>query len=144
MNRLVSLLAILLLGASLGGCAGELAKIQTTVSNAIGTVGGVRVKSKTAYVAINVFNAAEKSVTAYLNLPACNGAIAVCRIYGAADALDKPFSAAIAARNDLLAWLKANPGSLADAGLYKALVSATSSLQKIMAIYNIETTGGSK
>jgi len=51
--------------------------------------------------------------------------------------LSPPFNAGISARNDLRAWMKANPGSLADAGLYNTLVAATESLQKVMDIYNI-------
>lgn len=108
-----------------------------TIDNAIGVVAQTKVKSKTAYVAINVFNAAERSVTNYLKLPLCTGVGNLCRVMGAAEALDAPFNSGIKARNDLRAFMKANPGTLADAGLYNTLVSATSSLQSIMAIYGI-------
>src|SRR5262249_7208940 len=96
-----------------------------------------KVKSKTAYVAINVFNAAERSATNYLRLPPCTGVGNLCRVAGAAEALEPPFRAGIQARNDLRAFMRANPGTLADAGLYNSLVAATESLQKIMSIYNI-------
>jgi hypothetical protein len=137
------LLAIGLLALSLGGCAGELAKIKTTFTNVVGVISNVKINSKAAYIAINVFNGTERTVTNYLKFPPCNGSIPVCRVSGAADALDEPFNAGISARNDMRAWMKANPGSLADAGLYNALIAATNSLQKVMAIYNIGT-GGSK
>jgi hypothetical protein len=95
----------------------------------------VKVNSKSAYIAINVFNAAERSATAYLRLPPCDGVIKVCRAAGAAEAIDQPFRAGIQARNDLRAYMRANKGTLADAGLYETLVAATDSLQRIMDIY---------
>src|SRR6267142_1534954 len=136
------LLVICALALSLGGCAGELEKMKTTFTNVIGIISNVKINSKAAYIAINVFNGAERTVTAYLSLPQCGKV--PCRIVGSATMLSQPFNAGIGARNDLRAWMKANPGSLADAGLYNALVAATNSLQKIMAIYNIGTTGGAK
>jgi hypothetical protein len=143
MKKLVLALTLALV-VPLGGCAETLAKFraaETTVSNAVGVVGGLKVKSKSAYVAINVFNAAERSATAYLKLPPCDGTTKVCRAAGAAEAIDPPFSAGIQARNDLRSYMKANKGTLADAGLYNTLVSATDSLQKIMDIYG---AGGAK
>lgn len=128
---------ILALALSLGACTADLQKFETTVSNAVGVIGSAKVKSKSVYIAINVFNAAERSVTAYLKLPPCTGAGTLCRVSGAAEALDSPFNAGIRARNDLRAFMKANPGTLADAGLYNTLVAATTSLQNVMTIYGI-------
>jgi hypothetical protein len=126
----------LVLSLAVGGCAGITKQIQT-VENAVGVVAKVKVKSKTAYIAINVFNAAERSATNYLRLPPCTGAGNLCRAAGAAEAIDAPFNAGIKARDDLRAFMRANPGTLADAGLYDSLVAATTSLQNIMAIYGI-------
>lgn len=126
----------LLLALSLAGCA-SWQKFETEVSNVVTVVGGTRVNSKSAYVAISVFNAAERSVAAYLRLPLCNGSVPLCRVPGAANALSQPFNAGISARNDLRAFMKANPGTLADAGLYDTLVSATSALQKVMNVYSV-------
>lgn len=133
MKRIILALALSL---SLAGCAG-LQKVETTLSNAVGVIGSTKINSKSVYVAINVFNAAERSVTAYLKLPPCTGAGTLCRVSGAAEALDAPFNAGIQARNDLRAFMKANKGTLADAGLYNTLVSATTSLQSVMTIYGI-------
>lgn len=134
------IIAALVLGATLvlGGCT-TAGNIFTTVENAYGTVAGTKVNSKTAFVAISAFNGAESLVTAYLNLPQC-GAIGVsklCRANGAAEALDQPFNAGIIARNNLRAYMRANKGTLADAGLYNTLVTATASLKQIMAVYGI-------
>lgn len=107
------------------------------IGQAIEVAGDVKVKSKTAYIAINVFNAAERSATNYLKLPPCTGVGNLCRVKGAAEAIDASFNAGIKARNDLRAFMKANPGTLADAGLYNTLVAATESLQNIMNIYGI-------
>lgn len=131
------ILAAVMLGTTLvlGGCA--TGGIITTVENAVGTVAGVKVKSKTAYVAISAFNGAESLVTAYLNLPQCGTGPKVCRAIGAAQALDQPFNAGIIARNNLRSYMRQNPGTLADAGLYDSLVAATSGLKQIMAVYGI-------
>ena len=137
---MIRLLTIVLVALSLSGCAG-LQRAETTISNAVGVIASTKVNSKSAYVAINVFNAAERSVTAYLRLPLCNGSIPVCRVNGAAAALGPPFNAGIQARNDLRSFMRANKGTLADAGLYNTLVAATNSLQQVMAIYGI---GGAK
>lgn len=136
---LVSVVALVL-----AGCAQtmqEFQKFETTVSNAVGVVASTKINSRTAYIAINTFNAAERSVTNYLNLPPCTGAGTLCRVSGAAEALDQPFNSGIVARNNMRAFMIANKGSLADAGLYNTLKAATASLQSIMAIYGI---GGSK
>lgn len=143
MRKFLVSAAAALVALSLGGCSDTLTKIETTVSNAVGVIGGAKINSKSAYVAINVFDAAERSVTAYLKLPACNGSIPLCRVHGAAQALDQPFNAGITARDSLRSFMKANPGTLADAGLYSTLTAATNSLEKVMAIYGIGT-GGSK
>jgi hypothetical protein len=127
----LALIAVLGLGLTASGCA-----TFQKVENAVGVVGGeLKVNSKSAYIAINVFNAAERSATAYLRLPPCDGVIKVCRAAGAAEAIDQPFRAGIQARNDLRAYMRANKGTLADAGLYETLVAATDSLQRIMDIY---------
>jgi hypothetical protein len=137
---LKKLFAIVLLTVGLAGCA-TFQKAETTLSNAVGVIASTKVNSKTVYVAINVFNAAERSVTAYLRLPPCDGVLKVCRTIGAAEAIDQPFRAGIQARNDLRSYMRANKGTLADAGLYDTLVSATKSLQNIMNIYGV---GGAK
>ena len=137
---MIRLLTIVLVALSLSGCA-SLQRAETTISNAVGVIASTKVNSKSAYVAINVFNAAERSVTAYLRLPLCNGSIPVCRVNGAAAALGPPFNAGIQARNDLRSFMRANKGTLADAGLYNTLVAATNSLQQVMTVYGI---GGAK
>lgn len=125
---------------SLGGCAdfsAKLQKIETTVSNAVSVVASTKIDSDKVYIAINVFNAAERSVTAYLRLPPCGSGPKLCRAVGAADALEKPFLAGIQARNDLRAFMRANPGTLADAGAYNTLTAATEALQNVMNIYGL-------
>ena len=129
MKRIVIALALVL---SLGGCA-----TFQKIDNAIGVIGQTKINSKSAYVAINVFNAAERSATAYLRLPPCEGVMKVCRAIGAAQAIDQPFRSGMQARNDLRAYMRANKGTLADAGLYNTLIAATNSLQNVMSIYGV-------
>lgn len=128
--------ALAMLAFSLGGCA-EWNKLETTVVNAVGVLGSTKVNSKSAYVAINVFNAAERTVTSYLSLPPCIGAGTLCRVNGAAAALEGPFTAGIVARDNLRVFMKANPGTLADAGLYNTLTAATAGLQRVMDAYGV-------
>lgn len=134
--RMKSLAAVALLALSLAGCA-TWQKVETVVSNAVGTLANVKVDSDKAYIAINVFNAAERSASAYLRLPPCGTGPKLCRVAGAADALEKPFLAGIQARNDLRTFMRANPGTLADAGLYNTLTAATEGLQNVMNIYGL-------
>jgi hypothetical protein len=133
--RKILAISLLALALPLGGCSDQLLKMKTTFTNVVSAIGSVKVKSKDAYIAINVFNAAEKSVTSYLNLPQCGKM--PCRIIGSASALSPSFNAGIGARNDLRAWMDANPGTIADAGLYNTLKAATTALQKVMTTYNI-------
>jgi hypothetical protein len=132
MRKIIAGALVLLSLASLPAC-----QSITALENAAGTVAGVKVKGKTAYIAISAFNASEKLVTAYLVLPLCNGTVTLCRKLGAAEALDQPFNAGIVARNQLRAYMRANPGTLADAGLYNNLIAASSGLKQVMAVYGI-------
>lgn len=127
------LIAIAMVSVSLGAC--------TQLKNVVGQIENTKINGKSAYVAIQAFNAVERTTTNYLNLPGCNGAIALCRQSGAAAALEKPFNAGISARNSLRAFMKANPGTLADAGLYNTLTSATSALQGVLNAYGINSQG---
>ena len=131
--------ALLVVAGPLGGCAKEWQETKDFVSNAADVVGGVKIKSKTAYVAINVFNAVEASVTVALRQPLCPKQQPLCRPLGFAAAVEQPFETGIAARNAMREWMKANPGTVADAGLYNSLVAATAAMKKVMAAYNINT-----
>jgi hypothetical protein len=133
------LITIAVLGAALtfGGCQ-QFKDFESTVSNAVEVVAGAKVNSQTAYIAINVFNGLESGATEYLKLPACGTGPAICRTRGAAAKIGPPFNAGISARNNLRAWMKANPGAtVADAGLYNTLVSATNALKDVMAAYGV-------
>jgi len=134
----VTLLAILAVGPLAGGCA-TFDKFETSVKNFVGAVANTKVNSRDVYIAINVFNGAERSVTNVLRLQPCvTGGSSLCRPLGFAAAVEAPFNSGITARNDLRAFMKANPGTLGDAGLYNTLTSATATLQKIMDQYGIK------
>lgn len=139
LKRVCLVLCLLTMPVALGGCADQVREFKTFATNVVDVVGGVKIKSTTAYVAINTFNVAEAAATNFLRLPPCPRQAPVCRPLGAAAALEGPFNAGIAARNELRAWMKANPGTLADAGLYDSLVQATTSLKKVMAAYGINS-----
>jgi len=98
------------LALSLVGCA-----TFQKVENAVGVIAQTKINSKSAYVASNVFNAAERSATAYLKVPPCDGVLKVWLAAGAAEAIDQPFRRGIQGRNALRAYMRANKGACAAA-----------------------------
>lgn len=102
----------------------------TTISGIVNS----NVPAKTAFVAANAFNVVEASATGYVQYctpkPApvgCNDAVIQTQIV-------PNINKGIAARSVLVSYLKA--GSTVDAGVYQKLLSATSALQSILAIYH--------
>lgn len=127
-------------GASLGGCQ-TWDQFTTSVKTTIDVIGGTKVSGAKAYIALNVFAGIETSTTKFLKLPACAPtSTVICRPRGAAAEIEGPFTTAIAARNQLRAWMKANPdATVADIGLYNALTAATNALAPILSKYGIST-----
>src|ERR1700744_6010605 len=111
------------LALSLGGCA----SLQTDLNNAWGIVTDATVPTAGVIVAGNSFDALETVATSYLSFCKANRSMSACATYPAVRAdLVPAVKAAQIARNNLEAFLVANPGQLGTAGLYNALQAAIS------------------
>lgn len=134
-------LVFALVALSLGGCA-TASSDWNAVTNAVGTVINGSVPRKTVYLAANEYDALEVAATSYLNFCRTSPGAAASQICapGAIAQLIPAVRAGRIARNNLLGFLKANPGKLGPAGLFNALQTAASTLQSIIAAYNIKTS----
>ena len=123
-------IAVALLAVSLSGCA--------TFQNAYNAATGSSVPGNLVIVAVNSFDAVEATATNYLRLPKCiAGGTPFCRSVTATAKLVPAIRAGRVARNNLEAFMQANPGALGPAGLYNALISATTTLQGVVNTYNV-------
>lgn len=130
MNRLV---AIGLLALSLGACS--------TLQKDYAIITGATVSTAAVTVAGNSFDALEATATNYLKLKRCNGTNGpICRDPGATAALIPAVRGARIARNNLEAFLVANPGQLGPTGLYNALTASLNTLEAIFSQYNVKVT----
>lgn len=128
MKRLFLVLAIV---GSVSGCA----KL-TADYNAIT---GSSVSPTAVIVAANAFDAVEATATNYLRLKKCSATTGpVCRNVVATKAIIPAVRSGRTARNNLEAFMQANPGMLGPTGLYNALQTATSTLEQVFAQYNIK------
>lgn len=128
-KRLIALCLVL----ALSGCA--------DFRNAVSVLEGTAVSPAAVYIASNGFDAAEATATNYLTLPRCAvTSPALCRSPAATKQIIPAVRAGRKARDDLKAFLAANPGQLGPTGLYNALTAATGTLHGVFQIYNIGGT----
>lgn len=132
------LFALLLLAPLLGACATPFGQ---EISNIYGVVTGATVSPAAVLVAGNSFDAVEKTATNYIVFCTANRANPACTNFITIRNKLKPaVLSGRAARNNLEAFMKANPGALGPAGLYNALQAAVQTLQDVMTQFHI--TGG--
>ena len=137
MKHIFSRLAVAaVLAISLAGCAGTLDKIDSFVSSATSVVNSA-VTPKDVVIAASAYDVVAVTATNYQRLRRCNGSNGpVCRDPALRKKIDAAVYAGRAARNNLKAYLRANPGittvRLAD---YDTLVAATKTLQDATAAY---------
>jgi hypothetical protein len=123
-------LAVLLLVLSLGGCA--------SWQNAWNTLTSASVSPQVVFVAGNTFDALEATATNYLRLKKCSATSGpICRDPGATAKLIPAVRAGRVARNNLEQFLVDHPGQLGPTGLYDTLQASISTLQSVIAQYNI-------
>lgn len=121
----------LLLALSLGACA--------NLQNTWNTLTSAQVTVTTVAVAGNTFDALEATATAYLRLPRCNGTNGpACRDPKATAKIIPAVRAGRVARNNLEQFFVDHPGQLGPQGLYDALQASISTLQSVIATYNIK------
>ena len=128
MKKLLISFAVVL---SLAGCA--------SLQSAYDTLNGTTVSPTAVYVAANAFDAVEVTATNYLKLKKCSATSGpVCRSPTATAQIIPAVRAGRVARTNLEAFMAQNPGALGPVGLYNALTTATSTLQAIVAQYNVK------
>jgi hypothetical protein len=129
--------ALLLLAPLLVGCGTfgqELQNIYTAAT-------GASVPASAVLVAGNSFDAVEKTATNYIVFCSANRANPACANFVTIRGKLVPaVRSGRAARNNLEAFMIANPGALGPAGLYNTLQAAVQTLQDVMTKYHI--TGG--
>lgn len=107
---------------ALGGC--------TTLQLATGS----DVSPNAVYVAANTFDGAEAAATAYLKLPLCSANVSyACRTTAGVTAVVAAIRAGRTARNQLEAYVNANPGAVVPVSNYNALVTAVNTIQTYVA-----------
>lgn len=137
MNRLKTILAVAVLALGLGACA-QFTAFENSVKNAVSTVTSTAVTPKDAYIAINAYDAVEATATNYNGWPRCTGSTGpVCRDPAVRAQIKKLVLAGRVARNDLKAYLRANPNSNVSVQSFSDLQAATDELQKIVNTYKI-------
>jgi len=126
------LLLAFAVGLSLAGCA----QLQSTWN----VVTGASVSPAAVYVARNSFDALEVSATNYISFckkaPTTQGCTK-----SAINALVPAVRSGRVARNNLTQYLKDHPDAIGAAGVYDALVAATSTLQSVADQYHITGVG---
>lgn len=133
--------AIVLVAASFltAGCAGTIQTLKddyNAVSSAISSAASSEASPKAVAVAISSFDAIKITATNYTRLPRCNGTNGpICRDPALRVKIKQAVAAGTVARNNLKAFLRQNPKSFADVGLYNSLLAARQTLSDATAAY---------
>lgn len=119
---MLKFIAAAAIALSLGGCA------------TLNAIEGATVSPTQIIVAANSFDAIEATATNYLRLPPCPQAT-VCRTQAAVSAIVPAIRAGRKARNQLEAYVSTN--APAPVAAFNVLTTAISTLQSLMAQYNV-------
>lgn len=115
-----------------GGCA-EFDQITSDLGNVYGAVTGSVVSPNAVYVAANSFDAAETAATGYDELPLCSATTSVaCRTTSGTASVDTAIRQGITLRNELEAYVTANPGALVPVSNYNALLAVVSTINSVV------------
>lgn len=122
MRKIITAACILM---ALSGCA----KLETVYTAATTST----VPAKSIYVAANAFNVVETAATGYVTYCTPNPTPSGCNDAVIQNDIIPTINKGVTARKTLTAFLAAHPGALGDSGVYSALVTATSTLQTLLA-----------
>lgn len=93
-------------------------------------VTGSSVTPNAVYIAANAYDAAVVSATAYDKLPLCTTNVSyVCRTAATTATLDAAIRNGRSLRNQLIAYVNANPGEVVPVSNYNALVAVIGTIQ---------------
>lgn len=134
MRRFGIIAAVLAAAVLLSGCESVQIFRQTWEA-----AKSIVVNKKAVIVAVQSFNAAEASATAYIRQKHCPPGIQkpTCMSPPIREQLVIAMTAGRPARDALLDFVEAHPNEIGDQGLYDALKAATASLKNIFAVYKI-------
>ena len=121
-------LLVICLAASLGGCV--------TLQDLYSAATGATISPTAMYVAANSFDAIETAAGNYIVLCNTQPTNQVCN-KAAIKKIIPAVRAGRLARNNLEAFVNANPGVWGPTGLYNALVSAIATIKGIYTTYNV-------
>jgi hypothetical protein len=109
----------------LGGCTDPFSTIEAAFGVATGNV-----PASSVYVAANSFDVAQSSAKVYISLPLCTtGGPVACRTQAATLAVDKAVRSGRSLRNQLEAYVNANPGATVPVSNYNALLATITTIQ---------------
>lgn len=131
------ILAMFLAGSMLVGCSG-LQALRDDVQTAFDVATSAAVTPTEAYIAINAYDGVEATATNYLGWPRCTGSNGpLCRDPAVRMQIKKIILAGRVARNDVKAYLRANPGKALAIQSFDDMQAATSALRDIITAYKI-------
>jgi len=136
MRKLLTSLAI---GAALmlGACA-TVENAISTIQSGYSAISGSGVPPQTIAAAISTFDGLKIVATNYTRLARCRDDGSnrpICRDPAVRVPLRQAVTSGTVARNDLKAFLRQNPNSLGDQGLYNALTTASNTISDATAAY---------
>ena len=131
------IIPILLLALSLGACA-QFQAFEADVKTAFQVANSAAVTPQQAYIAINVYDGVEATATNYIGWPKCTGTNGpACRDPVVRAQIKKVVLSGRVARNDVKAYLRANPGANLNIQSFADLQAATTELKSIINAYRI-------
>lgn len=122
--RFIGFVAVALCLA-LGSCA--------NIKTAYDAVTTSTVPAKSVYVAVNAFNVVETAATGYITYCTPNPTPVGCNDEVIQNQIIPTMDKGVTAKKTLVVFLKEHPDALGDKGLYSSLVTATSTLQTLLA-----------
>src|ERR1700744_2367675 len=123
--RKIFMIFAALAAVSLAGCA--------NIKKAYEAATTATVPSKSVSVAANAFNVVETAATGYVQYCTPNPTPVGCNDDVIQNDIIPTINKGVSARKTLVTFLKEHPGALGDKGLYDGLVTATSTLQALLA-----------
>ena len=134
MRKIGLAVALVLLSTTLGSCAQ-----LNFAKQAWDTVKSAAVSKNGVIIAVQTFNAAERTATVYLNQKKCPRGIQrpTCRSPAITEQIATAITEGQRARDGLLDFAEGHPGALGDQGLYDALRVSIKTLRGIFDAYRV-------
>lgn len=139
MRRLASILLVVSLAFTVGGCAAELAKLKAgyqAAQNAIMSPLAGEIAPKAALAAVSTFDGLEVIATRWWRLPRCTGTNGpLCRDPAYGDRIDAAVMSGRSARNNIKAFIKDHRGAAVPSTLYDVIIAANTTINEATAAY---------